>query len=221
MTSTAPSNEVTTAGIKVWDWPTRIFHWLLVVHIPILWLTAEKEMMDAHRAAGSAVAGLIVFRISWGFIGSSSSRFHNFVRGPRSVIAYLRGRAPVAAGHNPLGGWSVLAMLALLSAQVLFGLFSSDVNGLESGPLAVYVSFETARMSAEWHEATFNILVAMIVLHIAAILFYGTVRRRNLVTPMVTGRMAAEKLEPMQEASWRRLLVALSLGAAVAICLNL
>jgi cytochrome b len=221
MTSSAPNNEGGEQRVKVWDWPTRLFHWLLVLHIPILWFTAEEEMMDAHRAAGSVVAGLIVFRIIWGFIGSSTARFENFVRGPRRVLAYLRGHAPDALGHNPLGGWSILAMLALLVFQVLFGLFATDVNGLESGPLAIHVSFETARLAAECHEMTFNFLLVMIIVHVTAILFYAVVRKRNLVTPMLTGKMAAAYAEPLREASLRKLAIALAIGMAATAWLNL
>jgi cytochrome b len=221
MTTSAPSNEAPISRVKVWDWPTRIFHWLLVIHIPILWLTAREEMMDAHRAAGSAVAGLIIFRTAWGFLGSSTARFGNFVKGPRAILSYLRGDAPDALGHNPLGGWSIIAMLALLAIQVLLGLFATDVNGLESGPLAIHVSFDTAREAAAWHQTSFDLLLVLIALHLAAILFYAVVRRRNLVTPMFTGRTAAANVAPMEEAGWGRLAIAMMLGAATTLWLNL
>jgi cytochrome b len=204
--------------VPVWDRPVRIVHWLIVLHVPILWWTADNDLMEQHRAAGYAVLGLIVFRLVWGFIGSSTARFSNFVKGPRQVLAYLRGRAPDAIGHNPLGGWSVVAMLALLAAQVTLGLFAIDVDAMEAGPLSAYVSFDAARWAADLHADLFDLLLVLIGLHVAAILFYAAVRKRNLVGPMLSGRgPAAAGVEPMRAVPAWRFLFAAASGAGAAL----
>jgi len=173
--------------IAIWDLPTRAFHWLIVLLMPALWWTGEEHMYDLHLLLGEATLGLILFRLIWGLIGSSTARFAGFVRGPGAVLAYLRGQRPARVGHNPLGALSVLALLFLLANVVGLGLFASDEDGLAPGPLAHLVTYDSARILAERHEQVFWILVGFIGLHVAAILFYLLVRRENLVTPMVTG----------------------------------
>lgn len=176
--------------VRVWDWPVRLTHWLFVCCLAVSWWSAEQRAMDWHRYSGYALLGLLIFRIYWGFAGSSSARFSSLVRSPGSVIAYVRGARDEQriAGHNPLGGWSVAALLTLMLAQVLIGLFVSDVDGLESGPLSHLVSFDTSRTLAEVHEFFFNVTLALISLHIAAILFYLLAKRDNLIVAMLTGR---------------------------------
>ena len=120
--------------------------------------------------------------------GSSTARFSQFVRGPRTIADYLRGRSAASIGHNPLGALSVLLLLGLMIIEVGFGLFTQDVDGIEAGPLAQYVSYETADWAREWHELLFNVIVGVVALHVAAILFYLVVKRDNLVGPMITGR---------------------------------
>lgn len=175
--------------VRVWDLPTRIFHWLLVVLLGFSWWSAENHEMDWHRLSGLILVGLIVFRLIWGFIGGSTARFSRFVRGPSTIIAQMRGRGDGVKrpGHNPLGGYSVLAMLAVLTAQLASGLFAIDVDGLESGYLSHLVSFEQGRAAAEFHEAAFALLRGLVLLHLAAIVFYFVARKRNLVRPMITG----------------------------------
>ncbi len=202
--------------IGVWDLPVRAFHWLLVVLVPLQWWTAEEEMMDLHILLGQLVLFLILFRLIWGLIGSSTARFAGFVRGPRAVLAYLRGRLPPAVGHNPLGALSVLAMLALLCVQVGLGLFASDEDGLYSGPLAHWVGADMSEELAEWHERNFDVLMVVVGLHVAAILFYLLVRRDNLVAPMVTGAREGRAGDPAMAPApvWRLLLAA---GAAAGL----
>jgi len=186
---------VATAGgvrVALWDLPTRVVHWALVLLIPFSWWSAEEHHMDWHRSSGYAILGLLLFRLIWGLVGSSSARFADFVRGPRAVLAYARGRGEKALGHNPMGGWSVVAMLALLTAQVGLGLFAVDTDGLESGPLSHWVSYDAGRAAAEWHELAFNLLQALILLHVAAVLFYLFVRRDNLVAAMFSGVKAVD-----------------------------
>jgi cytochrome b len=173
-------------------------------------------MMEWHYRSGLTIFGLLLFRLIWGMIGSSTARFSSFLRGPRAIAAYLRGRSPPLLGHNPLGALSVVGLLAMLAVQVSLGLFAADEDGLESGPLAHLVSGETAEELAELHGSTFILLVALIGIHVAAILFYLVVKRNNLVKPMVTGkREAPEGAQPMEHApAWRFLsAAALAIGA--------
>lgn len=195
------------ASVTVWDLPVRLLHWSFVVCFGVSWWSAENHVMDVHRYSGYMLLGLLIFRIYWGLFGSSTARFAHFVRGPGAVVAYLRrSGAETAHGHSPLGALSVVAMLLSLSAQVVIGLFVTDVDGLESGPLSYLVSFETSRVLADVHEVVFNVLLALIGLHVAAIAFYWVVRRRNLVAPMVTGRATTAASAPVALAPlWRAL----------------
>jgi cytochrome b len=206
----------------VWDAPVRIVHWLIALAMPALWWTAEKGALDWHRRLGYAILGLVVFRLIWGVVGGSTARFSSFVRGPRTVAAYagklLRGESAVVIGHNPMGGWSVVALLALIAAETGLGLFAVDVDGLESGPLSRFVSFEAGRFAAHWHHRLFNGLLALIGLHLAAIAFYALVKRDNLVAPMLTGsRAAPADVRPMVAAPAWRALVAAAAAAALAV----
>jgi len=192
--------------IRVWDWPVRLTHWLFVFCLAVSWWSAEQRAMDWHRYSGYALLGLLIFRIYWGFAGSSSARFSSFVRGPSNIAAYLRGTREHHrdAGHNPLGGWSVAAMLTLMLAQVLIGLFVSDVDGLESGPLSHLVSFELSRTLAESHEVVFNLILGLAALHIAAILFYLLAKRDNLIVAMLTGKRRNVRMSSMTPVpAWR------------------
>ena len=191
--------------VRIWDLPTRLFHWAIVLLVPALWWTHEIDRLDLHILLGEAMLGLVLFRLIWGVIGGSTARFVNFVRGPGAVLAHLRGKAAAGFGHNPIGGWSVVAMLLLLCVQVGIGLFVTDEDGLNSGPLSHLISYESARILAERHETIFYILLAFIALHVVAILYYLVVKRDNLVTPMVTGRRAAPADGPAMTAVplWR------------------
>lgn len=206
----------TSNDVRVWDWPVRLTHWLFVFCLALSWWSAEQRAMDWHRYSGYALLGLLIFRIYWGFAGSSSARFASFMRGPRDVIAYLRGtREQRTAGHNPLGGWSVAAMLTLMLAQVLIGLFVSDVDGLESGPLSHLVSFDASRTLAEVHEVVFNVILGWVALHIAAILFYLFARRDNLIGAMLTGRRRNVEMAGMTPAPTWRVIPGVVLAAGV------
>lgn len=203
--------------VAVWDLPTRIFHWAIVLLMPALWWTAEEHLHDWHFLLGEITLGLLLFRLLWGLFGSSTARFAGFVKGPGAILAYLRGRAPAGLGHNPLGALSVLALLFLLANVVGLGLFASDEDGLNPGPLSHLVSYDSARILAERHEQLFWILVGLIGLHVGAILFYLLVKRDNLVTPMVTGRREAPAGggEMIAAPAWRFLL-----AAALAVALT-
>jgi cytochrome b len=202
---------------RVWDLPTRLFHWTLVVLVGLSWWSAENDQQDLHLYLGYGVLSLLLFRVGWGLAGSSTARFSSFVRGPSAVVRYVRDRFhwPLA-GHAPLGALSVLALLAMLFVMVGTGLFASDEDGLFSGPLAYLVSTGVADTLTELHEELFNVLLILIGLHVAAILLYRLVLGRNLLGPMITGRAElARGVEPMRPGKWWVALICLV--AAIAI----
>jgi cytochrome b len=205
-----------TERVRIWDWPTRIVHWLLVVLIAFSWWSAENDELEWHVRSGMTILGLLVFRLVWGFIGSSTARFASFVRGPRAIVDYLRGRTEYRLGHNPIGALSVVALLGLLAVQVGLGLFASDEDGLFSGPLAHLVDFDLSEEITDLHEDNFYILLVLIGLHVGAILFYFFIKRDNLVKPMVVGtRDAPAGTEAMRPATLWRLLLAVAVAFAV------
>ncbi|HTU13496.1 MAG TPA: cytochrome b/b6 domain-containing protein [Allosphingosinicella sp.] len=210
----------TGAGVRIWDLPVRLFHWSIVLLIPALWWTAENGRMELHLLLGEILLGLLLFRLLWGVLGSSTARFASFVKGPVAVIRYLRGNGP-GIGHNPLGALSVVAMLLALGVQIGLGLFASDEDGIYAGPLSHRMpDLESAHELAERHETFFWVLVALIALHLLAVLYYLVVKRSNLVAPMVTGRgPAGEAGQAMVPAPWWRfvLAVALAVGMTLAI----
>ncbi|MEN3032807.1 cytochrome b/b6 domain-containing protein [Chromobacterium amazonense] len=189
-----------TQQVKVWDVPTRLFHWTLVVLFGAMWFCAEQggEWLQYHIYCGVALASLLVFRLIWGVVGSQTARFSNFVRGPRTIVRYLKGELPEreAPGHNPLGGWMVVVMLLALGAQVLTGLFAADVDSyLYDGPLAKHIDSGLAESATGAHKLLFNGLLGLVALHLTAIVLYRLVKKQNLVGPMLTGykKMAGEK----------------------------
>lgn len=189
-----------TQQVKVWDVPTRLFHWTLVVLFGAMWFCAEQggEWLQYHIYCGVALASLLVFRLIWGVVGSQTARFSNFVRGPRTIVRYLKGELPEreAPGHNPLGGWMVVVMLLALGAQVLTGLFAADVDSyLYDGPLAKHIDGGLAESATGAHKLLFNGLLGLVALHLTAIVLYRVVKKQNLVGPMLTGykKMAGEK----------------------------
>jgi len=203
--------------IRIWDAPTRLVHWSLVVLVAFSWWTAENHQMDWHRYSGYVLLGVLLFRIYWGIFGSDTSRFANFIKGPGAITRYVRDKSATFVGHNPLGALSVVVLLVLLIVQVGLGLFAVDVDGLESGPLSHLVSFDDGRQYAKNHERVFNILLAFIVLHIAAILFYLVVKRDNLITPMITGTKSwlSTNVPQIKFAAWWAMLPGIAIAAAV------
>lgn len=195
MTPPAPSpahpstRPVGAVRIRIWDLPTRLFHWLLAAAVTGVLVTGWTGVMDWHFRLGYAVLALLLFRLMWGFVGGRWSRFAAFVHGPRSVAAYLRGRAHPdhLIGHNPLGSLSVFAMLAILILQVATGLVSDDAITY-AGPLAHTVSGALSGLATYWHAVWGKwVVIGLIVLHLAALLYYAAVRRQRLVAPMITG----------------------------------
>jgi len=202
--------------IAIWDWAVRICHWLFVLLIPLAWWTAEQHMFDWHLRIGILLLTLLLFRLIWGLIGSSTARFSGFLKGPGAVLSYVRGDWPKHVGHNPLGGWSVAALLLAMLLQVGLGLFATDEDGIASGPLNHLLSYEAGETVTELHELNFNLLLGLIVIHVGAILYYALVKKDDLVRPMVSGvRQFEEAIEPMRPASRLRLILAAAAASAI------
>lgn len=188
---------------RVWDLPTRLFHWALVLLVALSWWTAETGRDALHLWFGYGVLFLLFFRIMWGFLGSSTARFSAFVRGPGAVVEYVRNRFrwPLA-GHAPLGALSVLALLALMLVQVGTGLFAVDEDGLFPGPLAHLAGVGASDSMTGLHEELFDWLLVLIGLHILAILLYRLALGRNLLGPMITGNADLPRgMEPLRPAT--------------------
>lgn len=204
---------------RVWDLPTRLFHWSLVALIVVQYASGEFGWlsMEWHFRLGYATLALVLFRVLWGFLGSQTSRFGHFVRGPRGVLRYVadlaRGRAAHAPGHNPLGAWSVLAMLASVALQAVSGLASSD-DISEEGPLAARLSGATVDWMTWLHHANRYVLAGLIVLHVGAVLMHRVARSENLVGPMLHGRSPATGAAPLRFVSSWRALALLAVSAA-------
>ncbi len=210
--------------IRIWDLPTRLFHWMLAACVIGLVITGSVggNWMNWHLRLGYAVLTLLLFRLVWGFAGGRWSRFGSFLYSPASLVAYLRGRSRPEqdAGHTPLGALSVLALLAILAAQVGTGLMSDDEISV-SGPLTRFVSGDTVSLATGYHtEIGKFIVIALVVLHLLAILFYKLVKKQSLVRPMVVGdkQLPTPVAESRDSAGTRllALVVLLLCGAAVA-----
>lgn len=180
--------------VKLWDFPVRLFHWALVVAIVTAWWTNRQLMIDIHAIAGYSVLALVLFRIIWGFVGSSNARFGSFIKGPDKVIGYAI-KIPTGsmaeltyAGHNPAGGWMVVVLIILVAIQAISGLFASEDTFLFfDGPLVAHVSSDVARIMNWIHRTNINLIYVMVGLHVFAALFYLVAKRENLIGAMVTG----------------------------------
>ena len=205
-------------AVPVWDLPVRLVHWTLVLLIGFSWWSAENGAIEWHLWSGYGVLFLLLFRLMWGLFGSSTARFSTFVRGPGAVLAYLRDPGSWrAAGHTPLGALSVVALLLLMLVQVGLGLLLSDEDGIVSAPLNRFVSLDTAETAHRWHEALFNALLALIALHVAAIVYYR-LRGKRLVGAMIRGQAVLPAgTPPMAAATAGRLLLALVLAGALTV----
>ena len=204
-----------TRLVRVWDLPIRLFHWTLAGLIGFSWYSAEEQMLDWHLRSGMAILFLLIFRILWGFFGSSTARFSQFVKGPAAVLAYVKGKAASGLGHNPLGALSVIGLLGVTALQTALGLFAEDNDGLMAGPLSLKISPDLAGTLTELHEALFNVLLALIVLHLAAIIYYA-IRGKLLVGPMITGKTKVESTADTHEMQPGKAWVALVCAAIAA-----
>jgi cytochrome b len=210
----APLSDERGAKQLVWDLPLRLFHWLLAGLIAFSWWSVTYHHTGWHIWSGCAILTLLIFRLLWGFVGSSTARFAHFVRGPGSVVGYFRGNWR-GIGHNPLGAISVLALLLAVAVQVGLGLIAEDEDGIFFGPLATKVSIDTSDKARDIHELWFYVLLGLIVLHLLAILYYR-LRGRELTWPMITGRAPAEAgTKPVRRGKWWVALICLAVGIGV------
>jgi cytochrome b len=185
-------NEQQTT-VRVWDLPTRVFHWALaacvIASISTAWIGGNA--MNWHFRSGYAIFALLGFRFVWGLVGGHWSRFARFAYAPSTALRYLRGQSRAdehhEVGHNPLGAFSVFAVLALLALQVATGLFADDEIA-NSGPMVKFVSGKTSLALTHWHSGYGQwAIIALIVLHVSAVFYYLLAKRRNLIRPMLTG----------------------------------
>lgn len=195
------SENPSTTPVRVWDLPTRLFHWLLALSVVALVITGQVggNALNWHMRIGLWVGALLLFRVVWGFVGGRWSRFASFVRTPGTVLRYLKGDHRhddhFEVGHNPLGSFSVLALIGLLAVQVATGLVADDEIAT-TGPLNRFVATATGLLATGWHKDFGQwLLIALVVLHLGAIGYYRK-RGTNLVPPMITGDKALPATVP-------------------------
>jgi len=227
-----PRNSSPELSVGAWDLPTRLFHWTLVLCVLSAWVSfryaelISDHLMRWHRWNGYAILVLLVWRVLWGFAGSSTSRFSSFVRWPWTAAGYafdlVRGRDRHFLGHNPLGTYMILALLAVVGTQATLGLFTVEHNDSGAyGPLYRMVSEATWKLLSRWHRWIFYwVLLPLIGAHFTANLLYGLVRKDPLITAMITGRKPAGDYEDLAEVEivarpMLRALVCLFLAAAI------
>lgn len=222
----APPVNEKPLEVRVWDAPTRLFHWAIVLLLGLSWLTASRGWLGVHFFSGYAIMALLVFRLLWGVTGSETSRFVHFVGSPVAALRHLarlhRQEPDHQIGHNAAGGWMVLVLLALLVVQVGTGLCAND-DGATEGPLFGYVGKDWSDWLASIHSRNFTLIQVAVLAHVAAVLAYAAVKRHNLVRPMITGR---KRLPPGTKAPalaghMRAVLVLIIAVGVVAVTVNL
>ncbi len=188
--------DSTKQTVRVWDLPTRLFHWLLATAVITSVVTAKigGNAMAWHFRSGYCIFVLLAFRLLWGMVGGRWSRFASFLYPPATVLRYLRGAQRAGerleVGHNPLGSYSVFAMLGILILQVATGLVADDdIDNV--GPLNKFVSSAVANQASGWHAKVGQwLIIALVLLHLLAIAFYVARKHIDLVRPMVNGDKA-------------------------------
>ena len=216
--------------VRVWDLPVRLFHWTLVVLLVVSYFSGEAggAWMKLHFWSGYTILTLLLFRIAWGFVGSTTARFSHFVKGPAAWVVYLRnfasGRQTYEVGHNPVGGIMVVALIFAVLAQAVAGLFSADTDmGTVNGPLANTIPDKWVDRITAFHEFWVNVIILLAALHILAAIIYLVLKRQNLIGAMFTGHKPLEHVaEPGQAAptlrfASSRLAVSLLIAAAAIV----
>jgi cytochrome b len=184
---------MTNERILVWDLPTRLFHWLLAGTFAGAWLTAESERwIDVHVTLGYTFAGLIAFRLLWGLVGTRYARFSSFVRGPGAVLSYLKSllifRPQHHVGHNPAGGWAVLALLSLGALTAMSGYLTYNDYG--------------GHWLEELHEGAASAMLGLVFVHVAAVVVSSLLHRENLVRAMITGLKRGAHSQAIRRPQW-------------------
>jgi cytochrome b len=211
--------------VRVWDLPTRLFHWALVLLVGFSWLSQELNWMGWHKRSGYAVMTLLLFRLGWGIFGSETARFSRFLASPRAAVLHLlhlpRREPDHEVGHNAAGGWMVLGMLVLLAVQVGTGLYAND-DVLTEGPLAETVDKSTSDWLSHIHRLNFTLIEIAIAAHILAVLTYAVLKRHDLVRPMLTGRkrLPTDVRPPRMASPWLALGLVVAAAGAVAWVVN-
>lgn len=221
-TGRAPNSATETQArtVKVWDFPTRIFHWSLVAVIAIAWASSEAEgsAFWIHVYSGTLLIGFVAFRALWGVIGSRYAQFGDFVHGPDTVADYAKRlfsfRPPYSVGHNPLGGWMVVALIVMILLAVMTGMMTSEDGYV--GPLA-HIG---GGIFGEAHEGFANFLLVLIFVHVGGVIVHGLISRENLPRAMVTGDKhvpAGEPAEDIKPVGMVRPLIALAFAMLVVL----
>ncbi|PXW25731.1 cytochrome b/b6 domain-containing protein [Paraburkholderia caballeronis] len=210
---------VSERSVRVWDVPTRLFHWLTVVLVIGAYVTQRLNWIDLHVRIGETLLALVLFRLLWGCFGSETARFRSFVASPAAALAHLRRvlrREPdVQVGHNAAGGWMVLLLIALLLVETLSGIYVyNDVA--DEGPLSEIVPAPVANAISSLHALGWDLLLAAVVLHVCAIAVYAIAKGHHLVGPMISGRkrLPSTVRAPSRAPLW---LAALLLGCAALV----
>jgi cytochrome b len=218
----APIEPANTLSVRIWDLPTRIFHWALVVCIAGSFITVNLggNMMPWHFRFGYCVFALLLFRVVWGLVGGRWSRFVSFIYGPSAILDYIQGRGKPEhqVGHNPLGAGSVFALLGFLLLQVASGLLSDD-DIAYAGPLTKFVSNAKVSLATWYHkEIGSTVLVVLVLLHVAVIFFYLYKKKENLIHPMIHGnKKLVISVQPSRDDRASRAVAALVLGVCAAL----
>lgn len=202
--------------IKVWDLPVRLSHWAMAGLVVALLVTGFKGNLGLHIQLGQVLLVVLAFRIVWGFLGSTTARFSDFIRGPGALSTYLRTGFSPTPGHSPLGALSVVAMLAVLCWQIGTGLFAQDQIGIDQGPFAAKIAGGLSSRISGWHATSKWLVLALIVLHVLAIFHYAIAKRLDLVGPMVTGSKKVAPNVPWRDTSGYNLVLATAILALIA-----
>lgn len=217
-----PAADKPVSPIRIWDLPTRLFHWILAATVMASVVSGQMggNAMVWHTRLGLVVLALLVFRLVWGFAGGYWSRFATFLYGPSSIVAYLRGDSGPGGryeiGHSPVGALSVWALLGLLGVQVATGLVADDEIAT-TGPLNRFVSLATAGLASAWHaKLGKTVLIVLVIAHVLAVVYYLWRKKRNLVAPMISGDLAASADTPASADGAARRLLALAIVLATA-----
>ena len=202
------------AEYRLWDIASRFFHWNLVLLLIFLWWSAEIGRLDLHESAGIYLFSLLIWRVYLGFFGSQSSKFSDFLVGPAQVRAYVRGYVSSRDGHNPLGGWMIILMLLTLVVQVVTGLFNSD-DIFFFGPLYFMATDSFLGVAGEIHEFMFCIVLALVAVHVMAILWYQIYKKRPMIQAMVLGKSSGRVGSKVSSSQGRAFLVLIVIYLAV------
>ena len=226
---TKPATNYISA--PVWDGFVRVFHWSLVLLFSISVASGKVggEWLVWHMRSGYAILALVTFRVIWGFVGGEYARYVSFLAGPVRGFKFAKGLLGKShehvIGHNPVGGWMVIVLLLLLATQAVLGLFSNDEIAT-TGPLARYVSDETSITLMGRHRTIGNVLLALVGVHVAAVLFHVIVKKEGLIRAMFSGKkelpphLASEALAA-RKASMPIGFIVISIAvAAVAVAVN-